>query len=164
MLHEFGYATDLARAAVGQDDARYRKRLFELARDWRDAAPIGCRDFALDAWNARVVATRLMHWAVAGQRLGLAAGDSDADWLGREIGAHGLFLRDNLELDLRGNHLFRDAVGLVFADELVGGVPDALALDARRQISAGGKAFPRANRVAAECGRCVVGRSSRQQR
>lgn len=127
LLHEFGWGVDLARAAQAERDPRYRKRLFELARSWRQAAPIGCPGFALDAWNARAVATRLMHWAVAGRLLGLAGGDPDADWLGREIGLHGLFLRDNLELDLRGNHLFRDAVGLVFADELVGGVPDALA-------------------------------------
>jgi uncharacterized heparinase superfamily protein len=124
LLHEFGYALDLATAA--EDDPRYRVRLFALARSWRAAAPIGCRGFALDAWNARAVATRLIHWAVAGRVLGLRSGEPDADWLGREIGLHGLFLRDNLELDLRGNHLFRDAVGLVFAQELVGGVPDAL--------------------------------------
>lgn len=127
LLHEFGYAIDLARAATEGNDSRHRERLFELARNWRSQAPIGRRDFAKDAWNARAVATRLTHWAVAGQVLGLRAGDPDADWLGREIGLHGLFLRENLELDLRGNHLFRDAAGLVFAEELCGGVPDALA-------------------------------------
>jgi len=125
-LHEFGFAEDLARAAHASGDPRFRDRLFELARSWRAAAPVGCRDFAIDAWNGRVVATRLIHWAVAGRILGLCSRDPDADWLGREIGLHGLFLRDNLELDLRGNHLFRDAVGLVFANELAGGVPDAL--------------------------------------
>jgi uncharacterized heparinase superfamily protein len=127
LLHEFGWGTDLARAAAANGDPRYRQRFLELARDWRSRAPIGCRDFALDAWNARAVATRLMHWAVAGCLLELRGGDDDADWLGREIGLHGLFLRDNLELDLRGNHLFRDVAGLVFAEELAGGVPDALA-------------------------------------
>jgi uncharacterized heparinase superfamily protein len=66
-----------------------------------------------------------MHWAVAGSLLGLGE-EPEARWLGGEIGLHGLFLRDNLELELRGNHLFRDAVGLVFADTLTGGVPDAL--------------------------------------
>jgi uncharacterized heparinase superfamily protein len=125
LLHEFPYAEDLARAALATGDPAFRTRWLELARDWRRAAPIGCPGFALDAWNARAVATRLVHWAVAGSLLGLRPGDPDADWLGREIGVHGLFLRDNLELDLRGNHLFRDAVGLVFAQELAGGVPDA---------------------------------------
>ena len=97
-------------------DARYAECLFTLARSWREAAPIGCRDFARDAWNTRAAANRLMHWAVAGALLGPLRGD-DGDWLGREIGLHGLFVRDNLELDLKGNHLFRDAVALVFAND-----------------------------------------------
>jgi uncharacterized heparinase superfamily protein len=125
-LHEFAYAEDLARAATASGDAAYRERFFALARSWRDAAPIGCPGFALDAWNARAVATRMVHWAVAASILGLRAGDSDADWLGRELAVHALFLRDNLELDLLGNHLLRDAVGLVFAQELLGAVPDAM--------------------------------------
>ena len=119
---------DLARAARHERRPALPRR---ASSRWRATGarplPIGCRDFALDAWNARAVATRLVQWAVAGSLLGLRAGDPDADWLGREIGLHGLFLRDNLELDLRGNHLFRDAVGLVFANELAGGIPDALA-------------------------------------
>src|SRR5262249_7128217 len=95
-LHEFGYAEDLARAAAATGDPRYRARLSALARSWRAAAAIGRRDFALDAWNTRAVATRLIHWAVAGAILGARGGDPDADWLGREIGLHGLFVRDNL--------------------------------------------------------------------
>jgi uncharacterized heparinase superfamily protein len=73
----------------------------------------------------------LTHWAVAGSLLELDAAapdDVEARDLGRTIGLHGLFLRDNLELDLRGNHLFRDTTALVFAQTLVGGVPDALSL------------------------------------
>lgn len=126
LLHEFSFAEDLAQSAAS--DERFRARMFELARNWRATAPIGCPGFARDAWNARAAATRLMHWAVAGSHLGLRADDPDAVWLGRQIGLHGLFVRDNLELDLLGNHLFRDAIALVFADTLVGGVPDALSL------------------------------------
>ena len=81
------------------------------------AAPIGCRDFAMDAWNSRATANRLIHWAVAGSILGLGGDDPDATWLGRQIAVAGLFLRDNLELDLLGNHLFRDAGELVGEDE-----------------------------------------------
>jgi uncharacterized heparinase superfamily protein len=125
-LHEFAYAEALARTARDSGDPRYRERLFELARSWRSAAPIGCRDFAMDAWNGRATANRLIHWAVAGSVLGLEDGDPDAHWLGQQVAVAGLFLRDNLELDLLGNHLFRDSVGLVFAHELTGVVPDAL--------------------------------------
>jgi uncharacterized heparinase superfamily protein len=125
-LHEFSYAPALAVAHRRLPDAGYRRRLFELVSRWSAAAPIGCPGFALEAWNGRAVATRLTHWAVAGSLLGLDAEDAEGRDLGRAIGLHGLFLRDNLELDLRGNHLLRDAVGLVFAHEVVGGVPDAL--------------------------------------
>ncbi len=154
LLHEQGSAEDLARAAAATGDPRYARRLFELLRSWRAAAPIGCRDFALDAWNARAVATRLAHLAVAGSTLGLHGADADAEWLGREIGLHGLFLRDNLELDLRGNHLFRDAAGLVFAHELTGGVPDAwswLEGQVREQVLPDGAHFERAPMYHALC-------------
>jgi uncharacterized heparinase superfamily protein len=126
-LHEFSYAPALAVAHRRSPDAAYRRRLFELVRSWSAAAPVGRPGFALEAWNGRAVATRLIHWAVAGSLLGLDSDDAEGRDLGRAIGLHGLFLRDNLELDLRGNHLLRDAVGLVFAHEVVGGVPDARA-------------------------------------
>ncbi|MBW2290571.1 MAG: hypothetical protein JRG90_22525 [Deltaproteobacteria bacterium] len=126
LLHEFSYAPALATAHRRDPEAGYRQRLFALQRSWSSAAPIGCPGFARDAWNARAVATRLMHWSVAGSLLRLTSDDADGAALGEAVGRHGLFLRDNLELDLRGNHLFRDTVGLVFANEVVGGVPDAL--------------------------------------
>ncbi len=128
LLHELSVAEDLARAFRLSGESAYRERLFELVADWRAGSPIGCRGFARDAWNARAVANRLVHLAVAGSLLGVGRDDPQAERLGREIGLHGLFLRDNLELDLRGNHLLRNAVGLVFAQELCGGVPDAAAL------------------------------------
>jgi uncharacterized heparinase superfamily protein len=125
-LHEFSYAPALAFAHAGAPAQGYRARLFALFDSWAEASPIGRPGFALDAWNSRAVATRLVHWAVAGSLLGLRGDSDEGHRLGGAIGLHGLFLRDNLELDLRGNHLWRDAVGLVFADTLVGGVPDAL--------------------------------------
>jgi uncharacterized heparinase superfamily protein len=134
LLHEFSFAEDLARATRATGDPAYRERFAALAHSWRAAAPIGCRDFALDAWNARAIATRLMHWAVAGSLLELSGGDPLVRWLDSELAVHALFLRDNLEFDLLGNHLFRNAVGLVFAQELLGGVPDALAL-LERQVA-----------------------------
>ena len=126
LLHEFSFAEDLARTWRETGDPACRRHLFALLEGWRRASPIGRPGFALDAWNARAVANRLIHFAVAGSLLALEGGE--AERLGREVGLHGLFLRDNLERDLRGNHLLRDAVGLVFAQEVCGGVPDALAL------------------------------------
>ena len=153
-LHEFAYAEALARSARDENDRRYRDRFFELARSWRTAAPIGCRDFAKDAWNGRATANRLIHWAVAGSLLELESDDPDAHWLGTQLAVAGLFLRDNLELDLLGNHLFRDAVGLVFAHELTGVVPDALGwLEAqvREQVLPDGAHIERAPMYHAMC-------------
>jgi hypothetical protein len=122
----FSYAPALATAHLREPEAGYRERLFALIRSWDGAAPIGCPGFARDAWNARAVANRLIHWSVAGSLLSLPRDDPDGAVLGEAVARHGLFLRDNLELDLRGNHLFRDAVGMVFANEITGGIPDAL--------------------------------------
>lgn len=156
-LHEFGYAEALACSARDDNDPRFRARFFELARSWRQAAPIGCRDFAKDAWNSRATANRLIHWAVAGCLLDLpeAPGeDPDAEWLGAQLAVAGLFVRDNLELDLLGNHLFRDAVGLVFAHELTGVVPDALnwlEAQVREQVLPDGAHIERAPMYHAMC-------------
>jgi uncharacterized heparinase superfamily protein len=71
----------------------------------------------------------------------LRAGEAEADRIGSALAVHALFLGDNLEWDLRGNHLLRDAVGLVFAHELLGCAPDALALlrdQVRAQLLADG--------------------------
>ena len=124
-LHEFPYAVDLARAHAQSGDAVFRKRFFELARSWREASPIGRPGFALDCWNARAVARRLVSWAVAGSLLRLEQGDPDADFLGRELAVHALFLADNLEWDLRANHLLSDLTALTSANVLLGCAPAA---------------------------------------
>jgi uncharacterized heparinase superfamily protein len=134
LLHEFPYAVDLARAARETGDAVYRRRFFELARRWREASPIARPGFALDCWNARAVARRLLHWAVAGALLRLEPGDPDAAFLARELAVHALFLRDNLEWDLRANHLLSDLNALTCADALLGCAPEAPAL-LRGQLS-----------------------------
>lgn len=136
-LHEAGWAFDLAVASRHDPGADYRTALLALLADWQAAEPIGRPGYALVTWNERVVATRLMHLAAAGSVLGLRAGGPDADWLGREIVRHALFLRDNLALDLQANHLFRDCVALAFAHEIAGCAPDGLALverEVREQI------------------------------
>lgn len=127
-LHEFGYAIDLARAHRDSGDSAYRTGLFELIRSWDQASPIGRPGFQSVCWNARAVATRWMNWAVAGHLLGLRPEQEDARWLSHLMAVHTGFLRDNLELDLLANHLFRDAVGLTFAHAVQGGAAEGLAL------------------------------------
>ncbi|UCE86573.1 MAG: hypothetical protein JSU66_02215, partial [Deltaproteobacteria bacterium] len=125
-LHEFPYAVELAQAHRETGEDRFREGFFGLVESWQRACPIGQRGFALDAWNARAVVSRMLNWSVAGSLLGLRPGEREADGLSRGIALHAVYLRDNLEWDLLGNHLLRDAVGLVFANELLGVCPDAL--------------------------------------
>lgn len=153
-LHEWAWSLDLALAHRATGDARFRDGFFALARDWHAAEPIGRPGFARVAWNERVVATRLMHWSVAGSLFGLQSDAADATWLGREIARHALFLRDNLALDLLANHLFRDCVALVFAHALLGVVPDAdrlLEREVREQIGADGAHVERCPMYHAVC-------------
>jgi uncharacterized heparinase superfamily protein len=128
LLHEFSYALDLAAAHRSTGERVYRDRLFQLVWSWEALSPIGCPGFALDAWNARAVATRLVNLTLAGSLLELRNDDEEAQRLGQLLARHALFLRENLEWDVRGNHLLRNAVGLVFAHEIVGGFEDALPL------------------------------------
>ena len=125
LLHEFSYALDLAWATRATGDARYRERCIALMRSWSAEATIGRPGYARDSWNARAVATRLVNWALAAHVLGLAPEHEDSRFVARAITLHGLFLRENLELDVRANHLLRDTVALVFAHELVGSWPEA---------------------------------------
>jgi uncharacterized heparinase superfamily protein len=128
LLHEFPYAIDLAWAARETSDDRYRERCIALMRSWAEQARIGMPGFARDSWNARAVATRLIHWSVAAAVLEIDPASDDGQFISESVGLHGLFLRENLEWDVRANHLLRDAVGLIFANELCGCAPEALDL------------------------------------
>jgi len=128
LLHEFPYALDLAWAARTSGEPRYGERCLALMRSWSAEAAIGRPGFARDSWNARAVATRLVNWALAAHVLDLDADGDDGRFVARAVTLHGWYLHQNLELDIRANHLLRDAAGLIFAHELVGAWPDALGL------------------------------------
>jgi uncharacterized heparinase superfamily protein len=128
LLHEFPYAVDLARAHRDTGEVAFRQRFFELARGWRAVSPIARPGFARDCWNSRAVARRLLSWAVAGSLLRLEPADPDGVFLAQELAVHALFLRDNLEWDLRGNHLISDLTALSSAHSLLGCAPEAAGL------------------------------------
>jgi len=141
LLHEHGFALDLAWASRASGTPRHRERCLALLRSWSAEATIGRPGFALDAWNARAVATRLVNWALAAAVLDLDPDSEAGRFVSRGLALHGLFLGDNLELDLRANHLLRDLAGLVFAHELTGCAPRAQGLlraELARQILADG--------------------------
>ena len=69
-------------------------------------------------WNSYAIATRIVVW---GQLDHALTQRRRADWgdlrvaMHRSLWQQAAFLRANLEYDLRGNHLLRDAVGLAAA-------------------------------------------------
>ncbi len=128
LLHEFPYSLDLALAERASADGTYRRRFSALFESWSQAAPLDGHGAYQDAWNARAVANRLMAWSVAGALFGFEPSEAEGRTLGRALLVHSLYLRDNLEWDLRANHLLRDAVGLVVANDLMGCAPEGLAL------------------------------------
>ncbi len=128
LLHEFPYALDLASAFRASGDPVYRRRFAELFESWRAVAHIHRPGADHDSWDPRAVATRIITLSITGSLLGYGAGDPETAALGRSLGVHALYLREHLEWDIRANHLLRDAVGLVFAHELLGCDGGALVL------------------------------------
>lgn len=122
--------------------------------NWIDCCTLeraGARDLV---WNAYAIATRLGHWVRLHRHL------SEADWqwgglhnrLLESMWRQAAYLHENLEWDLRGNHLLRDAVGLAWAGRFFEGAQPrrwmetatALALEqTREQVMSDGGHFER---------------------
>lgn len=119
-LHYHGWAWELARVAVGGGDlgARAAALLRRYLGDWIEHCPLhapGSRDLA---WNSYAIATRIGWWVRLHQLLQItgcdALGDLRPAFL-RSLWMQAAYLHENLEWDLRANHLMRDAVGLAWA-------------------------------------------------
>ena len=128
LLHEFPYGVELGIAYRETGDAAFRERFFDLLQQWRPLSPIGRPDFAVDVWDPRAAVTRMMHWMIAAWLFEISPDEPEGLALGRDLAVHALFVRDNLELDLRGNHLLRDYAGLAWAREILPGAPEGLEL------------------------------------
>jgi uncharacterized heparinase superfamily protein len=119
-LHYHRWAYELARLAVRKDsNAEEAGRLFvELVSDWIRRCELDVAGAAELAWNAYAIATRIGWWIRAAVLLGpdwwSQRGDFRLAFL-TSLWRQAEFLAQNIEWDLRGNHLVRDAVGLAFA-------------------------------------------------
>jgi uncharacterized heparinase superfamily protein len=121
-LHYHRWAWELAMTAAGQGPRAVRAHdLFrELVGDWIERCDIsrpGARDLA---WNSYAIATRLEWWTLAALQLFTEWNRypqfESAFYESYRRQANHLF--HNIEWDLRGNHLVRDAVGLAWATRL----------------------------------------------
>jgi uncharacterized heparinase superfamily protein len=125
-LHYHRWAYELARLAVRKDStADEAGRLFvELVSDWIRRCDLAVAGATELAWNAYATATRLGWWIRAAVLLGpdwwSNRGDFRLAFLS-SLWRQAEFLARNIEWDLRGNHLVRDAVGLAFAGRFFDG-------------------------------------------
>ena len=116
-LHYHAWAYDAAAAARQGDDAAadlFRRYLSDWLERCRHSAP-GARELA---WNPYTIATRIGWWIRSYGVLGEARWKEWPDFRVRflqSLWQQAAYLRRHLELDLRGNHLLRDAVGLAWA-------------------------------------------------
>ena len=128
-LHYHRWAYELARLAVRKDStAEEAGRLFvEFVSDWTGHSDLAVAGAAELAWNAYATATRIGWWIRSAVFLGPEwwsnRGDFHRSFLS-SLWWQAEYLARNVEWDLRGNHLVRDAVGLAFAGRFFNG-PDA---------------------------------------
>ena len=125
-LHYHRWAYELARLAVRKDStAEEAGRLFvEFVSDWIGRSDLAVAGAAELAWNAYATATRIGWWIRAAVLLGPEwwsnRGDFHRSFLS-SLWRQAEYLARNVEWDLRGNHLVRDAVGLAFAGRFFDG-------------------------------------------
>jgi uncharacterized heparinase superfamily protein len=128
-LHYHGWAYELARLAARNDPtADEASRLFvEYVSDWMRRCDLAVAGTTELAWNAYATATRIGWWIRSAVLLGpewwSRRGDFRSAFLS-SLWRQSEYLAQNIEWDLRGNHLVRDAVGLAFAGRFFDG-PEA---------------------------------------
>jgi uncharacterized heparinase superfamily protein len=118
-LHYHRWAWELATVAGGQGPhAAVAGELFrDLVGNWIEHCDISHPGARHLAWNSYAIATRIQWWTLAALQLGTKWGaqpqfeNTFCESLSRQAD----HLARNMEWDLRGNHLVRDAVGLAFA-------------------------------------------------
>jgi uncharacterized heparinase superfamily protein len=128
-LHYHLWAMDLAEiASNGGVRAAQASELYrEYLLDWIgrcDLSQPGARHLA---WNSYAIGTRLECWGQSARRLGSAWWSENPEFAERFVTSfwrQAQHLANNIEWDLRGNHLVRDAVGLAWAGRFFEG-PEA---------------------------------------
>jgi uncharacterized heparinase superfamily protein len=129
-LHYHAWAFELAQAVcrAGALAADAERLLVHYLTDWLERCDISRPGAEYLAWNPYAIATRLGWWSRAFRLLGksfFAAHPNLAETLLSSMWRQAHYLEQNLEWDLRANHLLRDAVGLAWAGRVFRGqVPE----------------------------------------
>ncbi len=130
-LHYFDYAPCLAHRALGllTEDPRQARVLTELLAglvlDWMEKNKLGCN---WRAWDSYAISSRSLNWMITYALLAqgppqlrswLPGGFGEA--MSTSLAAQLRFLADNLEYDLRGNHLLHNAIALLCGSQFFQG-------------------------------------------
>jgi uncharacterized heparinase superfamily protein len=119
-LHYHRWAFDLAQLASREEPggSEAGELFVEYLSDWMNRCDLSAPGALPLAWNAYATATRIGWWIRSALLLGPDWWSSRADFRGRflsSLSRQADYLARNIEWDLRGNHLLRDAVGLAWA-------------------------------------------------
>ena len=126
-LHYHAWAWRLASIVKGQGQLADRADLLlrEYLSDWIEHCSLDVPGSRQLAWNAYAIGTRLGYWCRLYHLLG-EAGRKSWGRLEQKFLASAWeqaeYLWRNVEWDLRGNHLLRDAVGLAWAGRFFAGM------------------------------------------
>lgn len=118
-LHYHGWAYHLA--AMGREG---RQLFGSFVDDWIKRCHFTVPGALLLAWNPFAIATRLGWWARAYDLLGAEFWEKSPAFRRRFLESYALqaeWLSRNVEWDLRGNHLVRNALGLAWAGRFLDG-------------------------------------------
>lgn len=111
-LHYFDYVVPLAQQFIERDDRQIYCLFRRLIRDWLQSNPVA----RSVAWDPYPVSLRISNWlkAYSAFEPALREDSSFADELRRSLFSHALFLENNVEYHLLGNHLIENGRALLF--------------------------------------------------
>ena len=123
-LHYHGWLVELAHGYNAHHQFECEKLIVKYLTDWIETCTLGHRGFNYFPWNSYAIATRLDNWrqliAILPDRFWKKNLDLKNNFE-KSFKLQTQYLYDHLEWDLRGNHLLRDALGLINGSSLIDG-------------------------------------------
>ena len=119
-LHYFDYLVDIAKLYIIKSDKKYYQYIKKTLLHWSSHNSLKDKNFDYAAWSRYVVSCRLIS-LIRVYALLKNSNLSDKPFfifLRKLIIKHVLYLKDNLELDILGNHIIKNYKALVFASIL----------------------------------------------
>lgn len=109
------YLVDVARKWKAESSGEWGTWFVEHIREWMLQNPLGTKGYGLDNWNSYALSLRIVSWirafAIAGD---LMPNDFRLEFL-RWLKVQTMFLRDNVEWDILGNHIVKNWKALTWA-------------------------------------------------